>query len=632
MSLQIKYSTKKIAKNTLNDTILAIILMGWCMFRAVPKAIQMMQTMKWSMAPWKYRTNSGAEERLAACPNAKGFADFVQGKTEPLLEKYNNQNALHYFFSHDLYAAPAPMSYGVTEDNIQNTGEWHDNSYNHDQILSYFYGHPSIKQSYSLGNDQLKVVLRAIFQPFNQPEKLFFLVSPQDDSGCTPLHYAFGYLDKKEEDLQNIFWKGLEPLKELKEEKKRELLAAKNKSLGQNILHVIASLSLCSPKFFTNLQPIFGKENLQQAMNSVDVAGNTPLHVACQGSKVNTILEMCSVLLPAAEKKESVSDSKAPVPPTQVVQTFCQNKKGENPLHILCRQKNVAKCLQEFKKVLGTEVYKQKLQEPDSEGNTPLHLAVQAGELETVRLLLADDDEKIQLGNKKNIQGDSPVALAVKYGQADILKQFLAQPYYAAEIPTKDKQGKTLLDHATAGKSDDVLTQVVDKLSSDRFYELAHELKSSSVDKSVSACYQRLVGQRIAAYELTQLVETETQLDPKKYQSKKSYFLTLMSHAEKKDAGRPDPVPEEFKTKSPVTLPNPIGKPIGIQRFFDLATAVVTQDQSCRSLLDARKYFSARNFKLFGQTQQQAGEGVEKQTAALEVDTSKKLGSATASI
>ena len=92
----------------------------------------------------------------------------------------------------------------------------------------------------------------------------------------------------------------------------------------------------------------------------------------------------------------------------------------------------------------------------NSRQRTPLHLAVQAGSLETVRLLLSR-----MLPNTleiKDADGNTPLHIACWLNRLEILRYFLDQ---GADVTALNKESKTCLDVAIEWDSVEVVKTLV---------------------------------------------------------------------------------------------------------------------------------------------------------------------------
>ena len=92
----------------------------------------------------------------------------------------------------------------------------------------------------------------------------------------------------------------------------------------------------------------------------------------------------------------------------------------------------------------------------NSRQRTPLHLAVEAGSLETVRLLLSP-----MLPNTleiKDADGNTPLHIACRLNRLEILRYFLDQ---GADVTALNKENKTCLDVAIEWDSVEVVKTLV---------------------------------------------------------------------------------------------------------------------------------------------------------------------------
>ncbi len=85
------------------------------------------------------------------------------------------------------------------------------------------------------------------------------------------------------------------------------------------------------------------------------------------------------------------------------------------------------------------------------EANTPLHLAVNQGDLAAVQSLLAKHDNP----EKKNKSGRTPLSCAAEKGHPDIVKALLANPNVKPD--TLDNNGRTPLSYAVTGGHFDIV-------------------------------------------------------------------------------------------------------------------------------------------------------------------------------
>ncbi|ANB59930.1 ankyrin repeat domain-containing protein [Anoxybacteroides amylolyticum] len=89
-------------------------------------------------------------------------------------------------------------------------------------------------------------------------------------------------------------------------------------------------------------------------------------------------------------------------------------------------------------------INKQTVKERDKDGNTPLHYAIDSGDIELVRLLVQHGADV----NATNEAGTTPLMKAAQFGQTEIVKFLYA---HGADINRTDDQGETALSKAVEG-------------------------------------------------------------------------------------------------------------------------------------------------------------------------------------
>ncbi|KAJ8627905.1 hypothetical protein MRB53_021212 [Persea americana] len=216
---------------------------------------------------------------------------------------------------------------------------------------------------------------------------------------------------------------------------------------GQNPLHIAAIKGrLEVVEILLNHAPHSNQNNF---IRMVDDFGKTALHYAstigCYGdvnSEVQIRTEILALLLKANPSLAYVPDKngdyplliatiKAPFTAVTTILDHCPdsaeliNKEGQNALHLAVRKKSEA-VLQylitrpEFQKIIN---------EPDEEGNTPMHLATKTNSKEIVELLFHCEGVDLAVTNKNGLTaldmcGDTKEQLMMR----DTLRKFGAVP------------------------------------------------------------------------------------------------------------------------------------------------------------------------------------------------------------
>ncbi|KAL9969342.1 hypothetical protein ACROYT_G021546 [Oculina patagonica] len=165
-------------------------------------------------------------------------------------------------------------------------------------------------------------------------------------------------------------------------------------------------------------------------VNQRDINERLPLHIAAENGSLECVASLlrCKTLLTFANDRD---------------------KEGMSPLHLAASNKHVETCRLLMNK--GSDVTSL-----NNRQRPPLHLAVQAGSLETVRLLLGPMlPSTLEV---KDAEGNTPLHVACMYNRLEILRFFLDQ---GADVTARNNENMTCLDVAIDWGSVDVAKTLV---------------------------------------------------------------------------------------------------------------------------------------------------------------------------
>ena len=226
-------------------------------------------------------------------------------------------------------------------------------------------------------------------------------VNSQDIQGNTPLHNVCKYFVKSQ--LPFSCETVIECLKFFVHEKKCDTNIQNN--CGEMPLHIVLKIKN-SYSNIPDVQSDIDKRVIKlitsdecYRVNTQDIDGNTPLHIACQGGDSSIVLYLVSNFkcdLNITNKDECLPlhyalSSKLSLDAVKAVINGCtmkckQNNDGKTPLHIACE--NIHYWKSDKKKVLLNLICdKVIINVQDDKGNTPLHIASKQHDLETALYL-----------------------------------------------------------------------------------------------------------------------------------------------------------------------------------------------------------------------------------------------------
>ncbi|KAL7302846.1 hypothetical protein TKK_0004078 [Trichogramma kaykai] len=222
-------------------------------------------------------------------------------------------------------------------------------------------------------------------------------------------------------------------------------------------------------------------ENRQTVQVNVhDSLGNTPLHLALE----NGNLWVASILLKRGADVNSV------------------NEEGSTPLHIICRMVDVDKLIESFFKVTIENRQTVLVNVHDRKGNTPLHLAVESGNVMTSEILL----ERGADANSVNEEGSTPLHIICRKIQADhLLEKFFttnARLGNLVQINARDKGQNTPLHlailHSKKKASEMLLSRGADPNLADKdgctalhlYLSKIHQLETFRTNNSIKIFFE----------------------------------------------------------------------------------------------------------------------------------------------
>ena len=151
-----------------------------------------------------------------------------------------------------------------------------------------------------------------------------------------------------------------------------------------------------------------------------------------------------------------------------------KDKQKQTPLH-RAAQEGSSQIIKMMFEDLGQEEKEDAIHEEDSDGNTPLTLAVQAGNCEAVAVFLTDTKCETFI-NSTNNQGESPIHFASRSGDTDTISLLLDNgakidgtnsmnqtPLYLAAANAKDN-AKYAKFHSQDSENVDVVQMLIERL------------------------------------------------------------------------------------------------------------------------------------------------------------------------
>ncbi|XP_078150922.1 uncharacterized protein LOC144546257 [Carex rostrata] len=231
-------------------------------------------------------------------------------------------------------------------------------------------------------------------------------------------------------------------------ERKKSLLTACNR-LKETALHCAAKAGnyrmVSCLISFAEEEGNAVKQTLLRARN---IHGETALHEAVrvgQGNIVNNLIRsepsitgivdadgVSPLYLAAMMNALNIVEIFTKEEPSRV---SCAGPKGQTALHVaVLEYPRITRALLEWNKSLATKV--------DDKKSTPLHYAASVGNLETVKLLLGDDEIK-KAAYMVDENGLFPIHTAAKCGEASIIKELIKQFPDSDEL--LDTQGRNIL-------------------------------------------------------------------------------------------------------------------------------------------------------------------------------------------
>ena len=244
-----------------------------------------------------------------------------------------------------------------------------------------------------------------------------------DNVGCdgmTPLHYASRYgknvvggCERKEPEEDT----GLEVVK---------LLVEHGADYNRQDDYSLTPLHHAAMRGYIKVvEFLLGQDNID--INSRDKQGSTALHIAATYRNV-----MITQML--LEGNASVR---------------IQDKQRQTPLH-RAAQEGDSQIIRLMLEHLDAEDKERAIREEDSDGNTPLTLAVQAGNCEAVDVFM-NDSECSTFINSPNDQGERPIHFASRSGDKDTISLLLDN---GAKIDETNSMNQTPLYLAAANAKD----------------------------------------------------------------------------------------------------------------------------------------------------------------------------------
>lgn len=197
---------------------------------------------------------------------------------------------------------------------------------------------------------------------------------------------------------------------------------------------------------------LLGSEEMKHEFNMKNASGNTPLHEAVYGGKMDIVKHILTLYKPM-----------------ELFDELCvkemQNKLGMSPFHVACLEGH-----EEIVKLLFTSMREQSEQNDQVELNsrectqlantcgadmmTPLHLACQNGSSGIVRLLKQNGAKSL-----RSIDGSYPVHIAARHGHWEVINEVLD----GVSVDVEDMLQNTPLNLAAIYNRVKVIEELMDK-------------------------------------------------------------------------------------------------------------------------------------------------------------------------
>jgi ankyrin repeat protein len=193
--------------------------------------------------------------------------------------------------------------------------------------------------------------------------------------------------------------------------------------------------------------------------------GKSPLHLACSRGNISAVVE----LMEHDSTCVKVTDNHRDTPlheaclqgHLEIVQyllsnsslALSKNKDDEMPIHTACKGGHVEVVGQLLKPEYGHA--RTMLNATDASGNAPIHLAVQSGIYELIKLLVLHDVDL----NAKNRDGVCPIHLAAAQGHKKVAKALLE--CHKDVVDTSDDKKRTPLHHAAMNDQEEMINYLL---------------------------------------------------------------------------------------------------------------------------------------------------------------------------
>ncbi|KAG2430804.1 hypothetical protein HXX76_009780 [Chlamydomonas incerta] len=200
--------------------------------------------------------------------------------------------------------------------------------------------------------------------------------------------------------------------------------AVKDEGLNVNVANEFGQTPLHVASLWGHVETIKVLLECGADVNSTNSRGSTPLHFAASAKK--NALEACQALLDGGADTENVDTMGRQPYEMAEIEEVRQLLGGPDARIFEYASKGDAAGL----KKLLEEAAKEDAETPvslrvvDSDGNTPLNLAITAESLETVQVILAHDRAMV---NYPDMSGSTPLHAAVEAGNLDVLKFLLSR-------------------------------------------------------------------------------------------------------------------------------------------------------------------------------------------------------------
>ena len=215
------------------------------------------------------------------------------------------------------------------------------------------------------------------------------------------------------------------------------------------------------------IQHLLQCNNFHTEVGPVDSQGVTPLHVACTRGNLPAVEEILAKEPGCVNAKDNKHDTplheacaKGNV---EIVNRLlanqadmrAKNRDKEQPLHIACKEGHSEIVKQIVKR--AQDEAQDLIEERDQELNTPMHLAVESGDLETLKILLLRRASAV-VRNKDEVY---PIHIAAAQGylsMAQVLVQFSKDVIFA-----EDSSVRTPLHHAARNNRVEMIKFLISK-------------------------------------------------------------------------------------------------------------------------------------------------------------------------